>query len=380
MFPKYLHDYSIKDMFICLNSFFKDYSKLMNNKLKGLFNNSFFLFLDSGRSALNLTLKSLKLPKNSEVVVPVNVCKVVMDAIIKNGLKPLLIDISNDLTISTEDLSRKISKKTKVIIIVHTYGNICDMKKISKISKKYNCFLIEDMAQTFHSVYDGKPIGTFGDAAFISLDVTKYICAFKGGILITKDKALFRKIKAMIKKRENIFTDIRRMLNLFGFVLISNKVIYTIFTHRLIPKIKGFWFYPPKNKYLSKVGVALAYSQLLKLNKITKNKTRNAKLFISMLKKNKNIEIYSKAKKSSFLFLPIGISNKQEVEKALSRYVDLPQPVPLLTKIPEFRKYCLSYPNADRIDKKLLLLPTYGGIKKRQKIISEEILKLTKKS
>lgn len=351
IFPKYLHSYNLKDFLITISGLFLDYSPRLKKELMDLFKDNFHIYLlDSGRSGLNMVLQTLNLPEDSEVAIPVNICEVVIETILRNNLKPVLVDITNNLTICPKDLKKKITSRTRVIIPVHTFGNLYDVEEVQKIAKENRCIVVEDCAQTFTSKYRGKNVGTFGDYAFFSLDVTKHISSFGGGILITK-KFIPIKIKQEI--------GFKKIFEFIAFKFLTNKMVYTFLTKNIISKLKSFSYYPPRNKKLSKTGIALTYSQIKKINKINRIKEKNAKKMIQLFKNTLQIYSETKNKCPSYTVLPIGTPKKHEIEQYLGKIVDLPKPVPLLTHLDKYRNYWNDCPNAEKIQKHLIILPTY---------------------
>ena len=374
MYPKYSHNYGITDILYCASGFFIDYSVSLGHKLREIFGVKHVLFLDSGRSVLNLGLKSLidmgKLKQGDEVAIPVDLCHVAVELIIKNGLIPLFIDIDNNLTMSTEDLRKKMTKKTKAVMPVYNYGNVPKMDEICRIAETNKAAVIEDKAPAFNAKYKGRTAGNFGLFGFLSLDVTKHISAFNGGILLTNDYALYAKIKEEIdeinknqNKREGFFENIKRMIKLKAFIIAANNMVYGLFTRRFISHAKNMSYYQPKNMLLSKAAIALAYSQVKKIDKINSFRKMNAMTLMAGLKTYACVQ---KDRKPTYQFLPVLVKNKNKILHYLEnekKLIDLPRPVPLLIHMHEYHKYHNKCPNAEEMRKKLILLPTYRKIK-----------------
>ncbi|MBL7147204.1 MAG: aminotransferase class V-fold PLP-dependent enzyme [Nanoarchaeota archaeon] len=362
VFPKYSHTYNFQDFLIAISGIFLDYSSKLKKELKKILKKDYNIyFLDSGRSALNIILKDLNLPKGSEVAIPANICEVVVETILRNDLKPLLIDITDNLTICPNDLKKKITHNTKVIIPVHAFGNLYDIEEIQNIAKANGCIVIEDSAQTFTSKYNGKNVGIFGDYAFFSLDVTKHISAFGGGVLVTK-----KPIK--IKTKQEL--GIKKILELIAFKFLTNKIIYTFLTKNIIPQIKSISYYPPRNKKLSKIGIALAYSQIKKIEEINNVRKENVRKIIALIEDKLKIYSQNKNRAPSYTVLPLGVKKKIKIEKYLEKIIDLPKPVPLLTRLKKYETYWNDCPNAEIIQNQLILLPTYIKVNRNiEKII-----------
>jgi len=199
-----------------LNNIKKNISKIINTSdfINGQevtkFENTFAKFcsakycatVGNGTDALIIALKSLNLKKNDEVIIPAMTWKSTLLAPLNLNLKIRLVDIDKKSSnFNLPDLKKKITKKTKVIIGVHLYGNPIDFKEIKKLIGKKKIYLIEDAAQA-HGAYDfnsKKKIGTLGDIACFSFYPGKNLGAYgDGGCLTTNNKKLFDKI-LMIK-------------------------------------------------------------------------------------------------------------------------------------------------------------------------------------
>tara|TARA_B110000261_G_C12910467_1_gene288198 strand:+ start:164 stop:688 length:525 start_codon:yes stop_codon:yes gene_type:complete len=109
---------------------------------------------NSGTDAIFFALKALNLKKNSEVILPAQTYASTLFSVLRADLKPILVDIQEDNpTICPINLKKKITNKTAAIILVHLYGECCNIKEIKKIIKNKKIFLIEDAAQA-HGAYD----------------------------------------------------------------------------------------------------------------------------------------------------------------------------------------------------------------------------------
>jgi len=125
--------------------------------------------VSNGTAALEIAIKSLGLKKNSEVLVPAFTIISTVNAVIKNNLKPILIDSNLDTwNMNLDDLKKKISKKTKAILITHIYGLPVDLKEILAIAKKNKIIIIEDAAEVIGLKYRNKMCGSFGDLSTFS--------------------------------------------------------------------------------------------------------------------------------------------------------------------------------------------------------------------
>jgi dTDP-4-amino-4,6-dideoxygalactose transaminase len=153
----------------------------------------------NGLDALILGLEVFDFPAKSEIIVPSNTYIATILAIIKAGHFPVFVEPDiGTYNIDPELVESKINSKTKAIMIVHLYGQICQMDKIVTISNKYNLEIIEDCAQAHGAKFDGKMAGNFGKIGAYSFYPTKNLGALgDAGAIITSDTVLYEKLKAL---------------------------------------------------------------------------------------------------------------------------------------------------------------------------------------
>ncbi len=150
----------------------------------------------SGTDALFIALKSLGIKNGDEVITAANTAIPTISAIRSAGAIPKLVDIDDNYLIDVSKIETEITKKTKVIIPVHLYGQTCDMDNIIKISKKYKLKIIEDCAQSQGAKYRNKFCGTIGKLGCFSFYPTKVLGAYgDGGFILTNDYNLYKKTK-----------------------------------------------------------------------------------------------------------------------------------------------------------------------------------------
>jgi dTDP-4-amino-4,6-dideoxygalactose transaminase len=159
----------------------------------------------NGTDALTLALKSLNLPKESEVIIPAMTYCSTAFAVINANLKPVLVDIDSlKPTISIKDIKKKINKKTRVIIPVHLYGSCVNLNEIKKIVKNYNILIIDDCAQAHGGYLDSsnnkktKKVGSSADISCFSFYPGKNLGAYgDGGIITTNNKKYYKIIRSL---------------------------------------------------------------------------------------------------------------------------------------------------------------------------------------
>ena len=170
-----------------LDEFEKSFSKYLGSK--------YCVGVGNGTDALEISLKALDLPRNSEIILPANSFISTAEAISNCGHKVVFCDISpKDYSIDLECLSSLISQKTKGIIVVHLYGIPTVMEPILEISKRNNLFLIEDCAQAHGAEYNGTKVGNFGDLGCFSFYPGKNLGAYgDGGAIVTNNSEIATK-------------------------------------------------------------------------------------------------------------------------------------------------------------------------------------------
>jgi dTDP-4-amino-4,6-dideoxygalactose transaminase len=153
----------------------------------------------NGLDALILALKALDLPPKSEVIVPAHTYIATILAILHHNLTPILVEPNpRTYNIDPERIEAALSPQTKGILVVHLYGKLCEMDKISEIAKKNGLFLIEDAAQAHGAAWQGKKAGSFGHVAAFSFYPTKNLGALgDGGAVLTSDALLAEKIRVL---------------------------------------------------------------------------------------------------------------------------------------------------------------------------------------
>lgn len=146
----------------------------------------------NGYDALVLALKGVGIGAGDEVVVPANTFVATVNAILQVGAKPVLVEPdahTYNLTIRTA--AKAVSSKTKALLPVHLYGQVCDMAPLLELAQEHNLSVVEDAAQAHGATYRGQKAGSFGDAAAFSFYPTKNLGALgDAGAVVTDDIAV----------------------------------------------------------------------------------------------------------------------------------------------------------------------------------------------
>lgn len=153
---------------------------------------------NSGTSAIFMALKALGIRKGDEVIVPSHTFVASATPILMVGARPVFVDIGEDYLMDMDDVGRKITPKTKAVVCVHLYGQMCDMGRLMHIKEDSGIALIEDACQAHGAEYYGKKAGSFGDVACFSYFPSKNMTvAGDGGMAVTSDSRLSDTMKML---------------------------------------------------------------------------------------------------------------------------------------------------------------------------------------
>ena len=145
--------------------------------------------VNSGTAALHTALHSIGIKPGDEIITTPFTFVATANSILMAGAKPVFVDIEeNSFNIDPKLIERKITKKTKAILVVDLYGQPANYNEINKIAKKHKLLVIEDAAQSIGATYHGKPAGSLADIACFSLYATKNIISGEGGMITTNNK------------------------------------------------------------------------------------------------------------------------------------------------------------------------------------------------
>ena len=270
-------------------------------KIGNIFSKKYALMVNSGSSALILALNVLNFKKDSEIITPCLNFGTAVSSILISGYKPVFVDINIDtLQINTNLIEKKITKKTKALLIPNLIGNIPDWQKIKTIAKKYNLKIIEDSADTLGSKIKKKSTGTYSDISITSFYGSHIIsCAGNGGMFLTNNRGYYKKanvlrswgrMSSIIKNSENI--NERLGIKLKG-IEYDRKFVFSEI---------GFNFEP------SEISASFGLIQLKKFKGFNKIRNRNFNLHFNFFTNYKEFFIQPKIKKNistNFLAYPL---------------------------------------------------------------------------
>lgn len=150
-----------------------------------------------GRVALHAILKSAGIGPGDEVILPAFTCVVVPNAVSFVGATPVFVDIGPaDYNLDPQQIERLITRRTRALLVQHTYGIPAALDSLLAIAKRHNLIVIEDCAHSLGSRYRGRHLGTFGDAAFFSSQWSKPFTTGLGGVAVTSNPELGKSLRA----------------------------------------------------------------------------------------------------------------------------------------------------------------------------------------
>lgn len=201
-------------------------ARLAEDWLKNYFSVRHCFTFDSGRSALYFILKSLDLKAEDEVLLQAYTCVVVANAVVQTGGKPVYVDTDENFNMDCADLEKKITSRTKILIIQHTFGKPASLDLLLKVAKKYNLFVIEDCAHALGAKFNDKLLGTYGDAGFFSFGSDKPVSCGRGGGVITNDDGIAKKLAELQSNLPAVKLG-KILQHLFSFIIFFiSKPIY----------------------------------------------------------------------------------------------------------------------------------------------------------
>ena len=174
------------------------YVDLFEERFASYHDVEYALAVSNGTVALHLSLVSLGIGHGDEVIVPNLTFASSVNTIIHAGATPVLADVDKDtFNIDPNEIESLITERTKAIMVVHLYGNPCDMEAISFLADKHNLHIIEDSAEGLGSRIDDRLTGTFGNIGTFSFFGNKTITTGEGGAILFRDKKVYEHAKTL---------------------------------------------------------------------------------------------------------------------------------------------------------------------------------------
>jgi perosamine synthetase len=246
----------------------------MNSRLEeafaARFNMNYAVTFNSGTTTLHAALAALGVGYDDEVIIPALTVAMCMNAVLYCNAIPVFADADpNTFLIDPDDIRKKITKKTKAIMPVHLYGQVCDMTEIMNLAKEYNLRVVEDCAQCYLGTHEGRIAGTIGDVGSWSFENSKHLTTGDGGIIATNDERIAEKIRKLST------CGFRNATAKSGKVRIDKDIFQNPAYKR--HDMLGYMYRMPE------VAAALGLAQLEKLDWFIQKRTQMAKMYLEVL-------------------------------------------------------------------------------------------------
>ncbi|PIP61393.1 hypothetical protein COW99_04310 [Candidatus Roizmanbacteria bacterium CG22_combo_CG10-13_8_21_14_all_38_20] len=302
----------------------------------------------SGTDAITLALQANNIGVGDEVILPANSYPTIFGVALSHA-SPVLIDVErNTANLDPKQLKKKITHKTKAIIIVHLYGLSANINEIKSICKENKILLIEDCAQAVGSIYKKKPVGSFGDMAIFSFYPTKNLGALgDGGAIVTNTKRTYEKLK---------------MLRMYG----ERNRYDSIFVGR--------------NSRLDEIQAAFLLVKMRYLEKWLLIRKQLATIYFNNLVQLKNLTLPLESSFGEHSFHLFVIRTKQRnnlrkwlKEQGIETGIHYPKPIHFTTSF-SYTGNKGSFPEAEQWSKEALSLPLHPFLTKKEiKYVTKQI-------
>ncbi len=314
------------------NSFFilGEEKKSFETAFADFCNKKFGIGVNSGTDALILALKALNIQNNDEVIVPTSTAIPTIMAIEAVHAKPVLVDVNDDYLIAVSEIEKKITEKTKIIMPVHLYGNVCDMDAIIAVAQKYNLTIVEDCCQAHGAEYKGKKV-PITDIGCFSFYPTKNLGALgDAGMIVTNNEELKNKLMLL----RNYGLETRYHATIHGI----NSRLDELQAAILKEKLKHLPVFNEKRKNLAKL-----YNELLKNLPIKTPETNEGHIFhLYVIRTNKRDELMDYLK-----------------EKNIFTQIHYPIPIHLQRAFSYLNHKQGDFPNAEKFARQIISLPLF---------------------
>ncbi|HEY6437829.1 MAG TPA: DegT/DnrJ/EryC1/StrS family aminotransferase [Ignavibacteriaceae bacterium] len=334
------------------------------NKFSSLLNVKYSIALSNCTVALHLAMILCDLKEGDEVICPSLTFVATVNAIRYVNAIPVFADIKSfeDLTLNPLEIEKKITGKTKAIVVMHFGGFSCDMDSIKTLAKKHNLKIIEDACHGPLSEYKGRKLGTIGDVGCFSFFSNKNISTGEGGMLITNNSELFERAK---------------LLRSHGMTSLSFERAKGHSTSYDVVDL-GY------NYRMDDIRASIGIVQLDKLENDIKKRAVVRKMYIEELNNITEVIIPFKDHKefSSNYIFPIVLKNsnfeKRDAlrNKLVEAGIQTSIHYPAVHRFSIYKEFYSELPNTNYVTDNLITLPMYGNLNKSDVIsISQTINK-----
>lgn len=316
--------------------------------------------VSSGTAGLHSVMIAAGIKKGDEVITSPFSFIASANCILYVGAKPVFVDIDPvTYNIDPKLIEKAITKKTKAILVVHIFGQSCDMEPIKKIARKYNLKIIEDACESILATYNGKKVGTFGESAVFAFYPNKQMTTGEGGMIVTNNK----KVRDLcFSLRNQGRAENRQWLN-----------------HQRL----GY------NYRLNEMSAAIGLVQLERIDYLIAERIKIANLYNEYLSKYQDIIKTPKTvignRHTWFVYviriLKNGINRDQLIKRLKRAGIDTKPYLPSIHLFDFYQKKFGykrgNYPVAEKVSNSSLALPFYIGLKEKDiKYIVNNLIKI----
>ena len=252
--------------------------KLFEKKWSEWLGVKYSIFVNSGSSAnfLSILAFSMLYKNKGEIIVPSLTWISDIVAVIKNGYKPIFVDINlSNLSMNTDQVISKINKNTRAVFITHAQGFNGLNQKLLNFLKKKKIKLIEDVCESHGAKYKGRKLGTFGEISNFSFYYAHHMSTIEGGMICTNNKKIY---------------EICRILRSHGMAreMSDKKEEKRIIKKNKLLSPQFIFLYPGFNMRNNEISAVIGLNQLRRLNKNNIKRSKNLSFFL----KNLNSDVY----------------------------------------------------------------------------------------
>jgi len=377
-----------RSLFGSMNSGRDDVVKFEKDLATYLGGGKVFAF-NTGRTALYTALRTLNLKRGDEIIVPAYTCAIVVEVVLRLGLKPILVDTDlQTYNIDSELIPKAMCSKTKAIIPVHLFGQPCEMTRIMEIAEKHSLYVIEDVAQALGAEHKKAKVGTFGDLAIFSFGPGKSVTSGEGGALSVNRDELAEKVTGIGAEwpKPDFNWTLHALKNIVGMKVFSNPYLYTLIRHYLERTLNMtdrkilqncLWLAREENPInlsptvlLTKMpglSAQVGRIQLRKLDELNERRMMNARALTRLLNAVANsvqLPRIGNDGKNTFTRYPITImkgSRDSVLEELIRRGVDASKPYHYVIDL--FKSLRVRPRNAIAIANNILTIPNHPAVK-----------------
>ena len=202
------------------------FTRRVEAKLRRLLKVRYCLLTTSCTHALEMAMMALDVGPGDEVLLPSFTFVSAANAVVRQGARPVFVEVEPDtLNLDPKDLSRKISRRTRVILPTHYGGVAGNMAQLGQIARQRGITIVEDAAHALGASFRGRPLGTFGAIGCLSFHQTKNVSCGEGGAFVTNDDALAHRAEVLREKGTNRMAFVRGKIAKYTWVAVGSSFV-----------------------------------------------------------------------------------------------------------------------------------------------------------